>query len=357
MTVSNHNQTANRVLLAQDGASSAGFAAALRQAGMIVLDPLEHIESLGIAAAGGCDVAVLHLDLPDALAMDMPNVLRNVCPHPYLPVMIISETTGQSRCNLFEGGADDVVSPRTPKRELVSRVRALIRIKQSHDRLSRRQTQLRRELRRQRQALVQAKRDNAYLTDLASSDSLTGLRNVRSFRQVLDHEFKSARRYNSPLSLLMIDVDHFKLVNDTYGHPAGDHVLTELAAVLKRCVRDSDVVARVGGEEFAVVLPHTATLQAQAFAQRMRDELAASRIAWTGSPIRITISIGLATYPADAEIAQPEMMMRFADAALLTAKQTGRDRIVRFADLPATTRRQLRDQPSAGEIKPQPAQV
>lgn len=198
---------------------------------------------------------------------------------------------------------------------------------------------------------IKARKDNAYLQDLASCDSLTGLRNVRSFKQVLDHEFKSARRYNRPLSLLILDVDHFKRVNDSFGHPVGDHALKELSLVLRRSVRDSDVVARIGGEEFAVILPHATRKQAWEFAERIRSELASTKITAGSCHLNITVSVGVATYPADVEIAQPEMMVRFSDAALLHAKQTGRDRVVKFCDLPASQRGQLRRNQPSEEIK------
>lgn len=343
--------SAKRVLLVRVDDSPPNLVDALVEGGMEVLSPEEHIEVLMTASSGGCDVVILQQDLLDALAMDMPNVLRSVFPNTYLPVLIISPTDGERRCHLLESGADDVVSPRTPCSEIVARVKALLRIKHSCDRIARRQSTLRREIRRQRQALIKARKDNAYLQDLASCDSLTGLRNVRSFKQVLDHEFKSARRYNRPLSLLILDVDHFKRVNDSFGHPVGDHALKELSLVLRRSVRDSDVVARIGGEEFAVILPHATRQQAWEFAERIRSELASTKITAGSCHLNITVSVGVATYPADVEIAQPEMMVRFSDAALLHAKQTGRDRVVKFCDLPASQRGQLRRNQPSEEIK------
>jgi diguanylate cyclase len=136
-------------------------------------------------------------------------------------------------------------------------------------------------------------------------------------------------------------VDHFKLVNDTYGHPSGDYVLKELAVVLQRSVRQSDVVARTGGEEFTIVLPKAGPRQAARFAERIRKEVRARKFEVYGQKPHVTVSIGLASYPADAEITDQEMLVYFADQALLAAKENGRDQVVTFRQMDPSVRRRL----------------
>jgi two-component system cell cycle response regulator len=167
--------------------------------------------------------------------------------------------------------------------------------------------------------------DNARLEALAHTDPLTQLLNRRALIANLVVELDRVRRYNAPLTVLMIDVDHFKLVNDTHGHIAGDLVLEELGLLLQRAVRSVDTVARYGGEEFVVVLPETGEQGARAFAERLR-----AKIEWNsfsigkGQALKLTVSIGLTTFEgAHAESA--EELLDAADKALYRAKQNGRN--------------------------------
>ncbi|WP_225584866.1 MULTISPECIES: sensor domain-containing diguanylate cyclase [unclassified Acidovorax] len=162
---------------------------------------------------------------------------------------------------------------------------------------------------------------NLALNELARTDPLTGLRNRRAFDDSLELELAVVERTRSPLSLLMLDVDHFKQINDNFGHAAGDKVLRSIAQVLSGCVRIIDIVARVGGEEFAVILPHTDATGAHEVAQRMR--VAVAQASWLCQPT--TISIGAASL-RDAESARS--LFARADAALYAAKRSGRNRVV-----------------------------
>lgn len=162
---------------------------------------------------------------------------------------------------------------------------------------------------------------NLALNELARTDPLTGLRNRRAFDDSLELELAVVERTQSPLSLLVLDVDHFKQINDHFGHEAGDKVLRAIAQVLSGCVRIIDIVARVGGEEFAVVLPHTDEAGALEVAQRMRAAVAQAH--WLGQPT--TISIGTASLQ-DTENARS--LFARADAALYAAKKSGRNRVV-----------------------------
>jgi diguanylate cyclase (GGDEF)-like protein len=323
-------------------------------AGWDVIAVADHIEALAAIRGPGVDVAVFHMPIDDMDAMDLPGVLRQIAPAAYLPVVILAPTLAEEqRCRFLDSGADDVISCATSGAEMVARIGALLRVKHLHDELATSRAALQEALRRERELLAKLKQDNEHLQALATTDPLTHVQNVRSFHDILEHEFKMARRYNHCLSLLMLDLDHFKVVNDTHGHPSGDYVLKELAVILKQSVRDSDVVARTGGEEFSVILPKADPEQSSRFAERIRSEVYRRKFIVYGQQIHITTSIGLATYPSDAEIVEPEMLAYFGDQALLLAKESGRDRVVAVRDLASPTRRRLRQQylgiPSDGE--------
>lgn len=169
---------------------------------------------------------------------------------------------------------------------------------------------------------------NEVLDALAHLDPLTDLLNRRALAARLDGEIDRVRRYDSPLALLMVDLDHFKTVNDTYGHLVGDSVLAEFARILKRNTRSVDLVARYGGEEFLIALPETTYDGAVAFAERLCEETA-SHLFRGGShgTVRLTASIGIATFPAPG-VDGLEALLASADAALYRAKQDGRNRVV-----------------------------
>ncbi len=161
---------------------------------------------------------------------------------------------------------------------------------------------------------------NMKLEELAITDPLTGLRNRRAFDTSMAQEIAVVQRRGTPLSLLMLDVDHFKRVNDSLGHDGGDRVLQAIARHMKACARTVDVVARVGGEEFAVILPSTGEAGAREVGERMRK--AVEDGPWPEMPV--TISVGVATL-ADGEDA--DRVYARADAALYAAKQAGRNRV------------------------------
>ena len=176
------------------------------------------------------------------------------------------------------------------------------------------------------QIIEMTKADNARLEALAHTDSLTLVLNRRALVSRLVAEVDRARRYQSVVTILMIDLDHFKGVNDTYGHLAGDQVLRDVAAVLQHEMRSVDIVARYGGEEFVVVLPETATDGAVAFAERLRERIEARAFESTGHALLLTASIGVATFPS-ARVASMEDLLARADEALYRAKADGRNRV------------------------------
>lgn len=168
---------------------------------------------------------------------------------------------------------------------------------------------------------LQLQEANARLEELAATDGLTQIFNRRAFDRALADEFARARRYDTPLSLLMLDVDHFKKYNDAFGHQAGDEVLRQLADLLKHIARDIDFVARYGGEEFAVILPGIAKKDALAAAERFRAAVEAAD--WEHRAL--TVSAGAATL--GAEHADPYALIKDADEALYWAKENGRNRV------------------------------
>lgn len=171
------------------------------------------------------------------------------------------------------------------------------------------------------------------IRELALRDALTGLYNLRELQRFLEYEMIKSRRYNHPFSLLMIDVDHFKEVNDRYGHRIGDDILHQVAQALLLNVRGCDLAARYGGDEFTLVLPETPGRQASMGADRLRKMVEALRIhvvdkEGKSEQITITISIGVAEYPYDANSA--EMLVELADTALYQAKHQGCNQVVRY---------------------------
>ena len=167
---------------------------------------------------------------------------------------------------------------------------------------------------------------NFELHEISIRDSLTGLYNRKHLMETLDKEVSRSQRHSHSFSLLVIDIDHFKKYNDTYGHLAGDEVLRRLAAVFTESIRSSDYAARYGGEEFIIILPETGAGQGVEAVERIRHKMAEERFGGEDESIKVTISVGVASYPENGEDA--ETVIRNADAALYEAKELGRNRVV-----------------------------
>ncbi|MBI5128358.1 MAG: diguanylate cyclase [Rhodopseudomonas palustris] len=164
------------------------------------------------------------------------------------------------------------------------------------------------------------------LERLATTDCMTGVYNRRHFMTLADREWAKARRYGRPVSFLMIDIDHFKSINDGFGHQAGDDVIVHLANLARGCKRDYDVLARIGGEEFALLMPETELQQARIAAERLRRKVAADSMVVASHPVSATVSIGVASStPAMDELSD---LMTAADRALYDAKHAGRNRVM-----------------------------
>lgn len=158
-------------------------------------------------------------------------------------------------------------------------------------------------------------------------DELTGVYNRRYLDEQLGSRLAEAKRYDSPFSIGLVDVDHFKAVNDTYGHPVGDEVLAETAGLIRRQMRKEDLLSRYGGEEFALMLPHTDRLGAAILAERVREAVAENAYETSAGQIKITVSMGLASFPLD-EADDDRDLIKTADRRLYQAKDEGRNQTV-----------------------------
>ncbi|MGQ9823932.1 MAG: diguanylate cyclase [Desulfotomaculales bacterium] len=290
-----------RVLLVEDSAVQRRILARqLEQQQFEVHVAADGEEVLRVAGQVAPDVVLLDLMLPGLNGIEVCRRLKN---HPQtadIPVIFITSSQSvEEKIKALECGAHDfLVKPVNPQ-ELFIRIRSLLR---------------------QRQLL-------ATLSVQASKDPLTGLDNRRQLMEALRNELRRAVRYCTPLSLLMLDVDHFKAYNDTHGHPAGDEVLRRLARLLEQNIRTYDRVARYGGEEFVVLLPHTDPKGAFAVAEKLR--LLVERTSFPGEETqpegRLTVSIGVASFPDHAS--QEDALLAAADRALYAAKAAGRNRV------------------------------
>ncbi|WP_181373316.1 diguanylate cyclase [Massilia glaciei] len=174
------------------------------------------------------------------------------------------------------------------------------------------------------QSITDLKLTEAELRRVANTDSLTGLSNRRALVELAERELAQARRQKYPVSIMMLDCDHFKKVNDTYGHGAGDLVLQTLAGIMRAVCRDTDIVGRVGGEEFVALLPHTAMQGALVLAERLREAVGAARVRSGGDTITFTISIGAAAFAPPMSF---DELLTVADRGLYKAKAGGRNRV------------------------------
>jgi two-component system chemotaxis response regulator CheY len=239
--------------------------------------------------------------MPRMDGLELCRRVRERAGGPYTYVFLLtSKDRREERHEGLRAGADDFLTKPVDPDELAVRLGVAVRILAVHEALA---------------------RQNALLAELATVDELTGVKNRRRFREDLELFFAVASRREIPLSLTLIDVDHFKSFNDAFGHPAGDGVLRTVGRLLRESTRGQDVVSRYGGEEFAVLLPSTGPADASAMAERLRSRIEAHE--W---PLRaVTASLGVATTTPDTP--DPGALIEAADRALYEAKRSGRNRV------------------------------
>ncbi|MBK5188615.1 MAG: diguanylate cyclase [Gemmatimonadaceae bacterium] len=265
--------------------------------------------ALRLVAESPPDLILLDVMMP---RMDGNEVARRIKADktlPYIPIIMQTALDStQSKVVGLDSGADGYVTKPINYAELQARMSAALRIKTLQDQ-------------------VAAK--NVQLEEMAITDALTGLYNRRHLDERLDEMFEHSVRLHEPLSVAMFDIDHFKSVNDTYGHQAGDVVLSQFAQLLKHAARDIDRIGRYGGEEFMVLLPGTVLDAGVTFAERARQEVEAHQFEYDGGILKRTISAGVAAFPHPRVRTRAELV-KAADDALYIAKSTGRNRVIRF---------------------------
>jgi len=255
------------------------------------------------------DLIVVSLDLQGADGLRLCSQLRAIDATRQTPILAISDDSEMKRLvRALELGVNDYVSRPVDQHELNARVLTLLKRKKYQDKL----------------------KENIQLSfEMAITDQLTGLYNRRYMQTHLDGLFNRAQRESKSLSLLMMDMDHFKQVNDTHGHAVGDEVLMEFARRLQRNVRGLDLACRFGGEEFVVVMPETDPDFARIVAERLREDVAGQPFDTEAGPLDITISIGIAS--SDEETKSGDDLLKKADEALYRAKDEGRNRVEAWA--------------------------
>ncbi|HEX8395505.1 MAG TPA: diguanylate cyclase [Longimicrobium sp.] len=264
-----------------------------------------------------------HLILLDVMmpGMDGHEVARRIKANealPFIPIILVTALTEtEDVVQGLESGADDYISKPYNFNELEARMRAMLRVKRLQDELDLKNREL--------------EDANIRLKKLSITDGLTELFNHRHVHELLHDEFERARRTEEPLAVAMIDLDKFKSVNDTHGHPTGDVILYETARILRETAREIDMVGRYGGEEFIVILPNTDEEEAAAFAERVRAAVEAHVYRDGPVVVRMTTSCGVAG-AAGGVASSPEELLKLADEALYQAKHGGRNRVVRASE-------------------------
>jgi diguanylate cyclase (GGDEF)-like protein len=257
-----------------------------------------------------CPIVITDVQMPGMGGLSLCRKLRHGKWPGYVYIIVM---TGHDQedgvVEALDAGADDYLHKGAPPAELWARLRVAERIVTLEQRL--------------RRTLESKARQ-------AASDALTGLPNRRTFDRRLNAEFKRARRFGEPVSVLLIDADHFKQVNDQYGHHVGDEVLRRLAVTLRENLpREYDVIARIGGEEFAALLPHTSRDDAAIVAERLRSAIESTPITTAAGKLNITISVGVGSLLTRISMeAQTTLdVLDEADRALYESKRLGRNRV------------------------------
>jgi two-component system cell cycle response regulator len=305
------NNPTGRILIIEDRPESvAWFTTALSPANEVTsADSFE--EALVRVRGGDYDLIVVSLGLRGFDGLRLCSQLRSLPEGRNVPILVlVSDGDRRKLTQALEMGVNDYLTRPVDKNELIARVRTQLRKKNYQDRL----------------------RHNVQLSlEMAITDQLTGLHNRRYMARHLDSLISNAQKSNKPLSFLIMDIDHFKSVNDTHGHDIGDEVLREFSNRISANIRGIDLACRYGGEEFVVVMPDTDVEFAHTIAERLRKSVETNSIEISRVPnvLNITISIGIAVSQGEGDNA--EKLLHRADQALYRAKREGRNRVVRAA--------------------------
>jgi diguanylate cyclase (GGDEF)-like protein len=278
----------------------------LGSAGYQVVTATNGAEALRILNERNCPrLAVLDWMMPSLDGVEVCRAVRNSAQEPYLYIVLLTAKGHQTEIiEGLEAGADDYITKPFDLQELKARLRAGKRILELQEQLVTAREQLR----------IQA-----------THDSLTGLFNRRAILEALEREVARSNREKRPMAVIMVDLDHFKDINDTYGHQAGDGALQEIARRMLASFRAYDFVGRYGGEEFLVVVPTSEPHTAIELAERLRQSIAAQPVDVGGVKISVTLSLGVAATNADNS--DPVQLLHQADEALYAAKKAGRNRV------------------------------
>jgi diguanylate cyclase (GGDEF)-like protein len=263
-----------------------------------------------------CDVMMPVID-----GFEVSRRIKSDTSLPFIPIILVTaKDTAEDIVEGLEAGADDYISKPYNFKELEARVRAMLRIKRLQDELDQKNREL--------------EVANKRLRKLSITDGLTGLFNHRHVHELLRDEWERSLRSGEPVGVAMLDLDRFKSINDTYGHPTGDVVLYETARIISETAREIDMVGRYGGEEFIAILPNTDEEAAAHFAERVREQVEAHLFRDEENEIRMTVSCGVASAPLEGTDS-PEALLKMADEALYSAKTSGRNRVIRSSEVPA----------------------
>jgi two-component system, cell cycle response regulator len=303
--------TRTTVLVVDDARSNRQFVAELLESRKLCDECLFAEDGLVafkvLRANPGVDLVVCDLDMPRCDGLKFLRLKGTDTAFENIPVIVLTGADDVARKvqALSSGASDYVVKPYEPS-ELAARIGVHLK------------------LRKLQAELVRA---NGELQRLTQIDPLTDVSNRRHLSQKLEEEYLRARRYDRPLSLGLLDLDHFKRLNDTFGHPAGDLALVETAKIIKATLRRHDLVARYGGEEFAMLLPETPADRAILAFERVRSAIENAEIKYDSVRLPVTASLGVASFPHQL-VTKPSDFITLADAALYDAKRSGRNRVV-----------------------------
>jgi diguanylate cyclase (GGDEF)-like protein len=304
--MSTRSKRANVLMVEDSRVSLEVYAQRLTRRGYSITTSISAEEARTELANGLPDLILLDVFMPKVTGFELLRELRADPKTATIPIILISALTDTK--HIVEGlelGANDYVTKPIVMPILTARMEALLRSSELVRRLEV-QTEL--------------------LSKLAAFDDLTGAYNRRSMFHHLEAELGRCQRYSRSISVLMIDVDHFKKVNDEHGHRSGDLALTWVAGVLNEQLRSMDFLCRYGGEEFCAILPETGSAGALRAGERLRSALESEQFTFEGKTIPITASIGAATWNATRSKEVPDLLAR-ADAALLDAKRAGRNQV------------------------------